>query len=132
MGMTRTSNGFTIIELLFISVLLTIASVFFFVQKNNIEITATDNNKKAAINAMYYSLEEVFYPANGYYPSSVSSANLKSVDPTLFSDADGNLINTADSAYVYKPINCEDDRCRGYTLAATLNNEADYIKTNKN
>lgn len=130
--MKKHSDGFTIIELIFISVLLTVASIFFFIQKNNIEVTATDNSKKAAINAMYYSLEEVFYPTNGYYPSSINSDNLKSVDPTLFTDADDKLINTADSAYTYKPTNCENDRCKGYTLVADLTDEADYIKTNKN
>lgn len=132
MYMTRHSDGFTVIELVFISTLLTIASIFFFIQKNNIEVTAADNSKKAAINAMYYSLEEVFYPANGYYPASINSDNLKSVDPTLFTDIDGNLINTTDSAYAYKPVNCENDHCKGYTLLATLKNEADYTKTNKN
>ena len=130
--MTRHHNGFTIVELIFISALLAIASVFFFIQKNNIGVTATDNSKKTAINAMYYSLEEVFYPANGFYPSSINSDNLKSVDPALFTDADGNLINTAGSAYAYKPTNCENDRCKGYTLVADLTDEADYIKTNRN
>lgn len=125
-------NGFTVIELLFIVLLLGAASVLFFIQKNNIEVSAHDNAKKTAINAMYYSLEEVFYPTNKYYPQSISSENLKSVDPKLFTDPDEIELGTAGSAYTYSPTNCNDNKCKSYTLKSTLNNEADYIKTSKN
>lgn len=130
--MKNRNNGFTIIELIFITVILAVAGIFFFIQKNNLQVTAVDNSKKVAINAMYYSLEEVFYPENKYYPQTISSDNLKSVDPDLFTDPDGIKINTSGSAYSYKPVNCENEKCKGYTLKATLDNEADYIKTNKN
>lgn len=130
--MTKQSEGFTVIEIIFVAVILAIASIFFFVQKNGLEITANDNIKKTAINAMYYSLEEVFYPANKYYPQSISAENLKSVDPDLFDDPDGFTINTAGSAYTYKPTNCEAEKCKGYTLTATLEDEDDFKKTNKN
>lgn len=130
--MVKRLNGFTVIELLFIVVLLGAASVLFFIQKNNIEVSAQDNAKKTAINAMYYSLEEVFYPTNKYYPQSISSENLKSVDPKLFTDPDEIELGTAGSAYTYSPTNCNDNKCKSYTLRSTLNNEADYIKTSKN
>jgi len=130
--MTKQSEGFTVIEIIFIATLIAFASVFFFIQKNNLEITANDNTRKSAINAMYYSLEEVFYPANKFYPSTISSDNLKSMDPELFSDTDGKMINTAGSAYTYKPTDCVNDKCKGYTLKTTLVNEADFEKTNRN
>ncbi len=129
--MTKRSNGFTVIELLFIVVIFIVSSVFVFIQKQNIETLNLDKQKKTAINAMYYGLEEVFYPANGYYPQSISSDNLKSVDPDLFNDPDGRAINTADSSYSYKPTNCTDGKCTEYTLKTSLKNEADYAKTNK-
>lgn len=130
--MIKSSNGFTVIELVFIVLLLGAASVLFFMQKNNIEVISQDNTKKTAINAMYYGLEEVFYPANKYYPQSISSDNLKSVDPTLFTDPNGIKIGTAGSAYTYSPTNCMENKCKSYTLKSTLANEADFIKTNKN
>lgn len=130
--MNRKNEGFTVIEIIFVTVILAIASIFFFIQKNSLQVTADDNAKKTAINSMYYSLEEVFFPANNYYPQSISSDNLKSVDPDLFDDPDGLTINTAGSAYTYKPVNCEAEKCKGYTLKATLENEEDYKKTNKN
>lgn len=130
--MTKHSNGFTVIELVFITVLVGLASILFFAQKNNIEVVANDEAKKVAINAMYYGLEEVFYPANKYYPQSIGSEILKSVDPALFTDSDGILINTAGSSYSYSPTDCTDGKCKSYTLKTTLENESDFIKTNKN
>ena len=130
--MIRKSYGFTVIELIFIAVLLCAASVLFFMQKNSIEVIAQDNTKKTAINAMYYSLEEVFYPANKFYPQTIDSNNLKSVDPVLFTDPNGTKLGTVGSTYTYSPTNCTENKCKSYKLKSTLSNEAEYIKTNKN
>jgi len=130
--MRKSANGFTIIEVIFIATVVGIASIFFFIQKQNMATVATDNSKKVAINSMYYGLEEVFYPANGYYPQTIGSDNLKSVDPSLFTDPAGKLINTSGSTYSYRPLNCTDNKCRGYTLQTTLENENDFIKTSRN
>lgn len=130
--MTKRSDGFTVIEIIFVAVLVSIASVLFFVQKQSLEVTARDDTRKIAVNAMYYSLEEVFYPANKYYPQTISSDNLKSVDPVLFTDPDGIAINTASSSYTYSPTNCTDNQCKSYTLKSTLEKEADFTKTSRN
>jgi len=129
--MAKKSNGFTVIELIFIIVLIGFASILFFVQKNNLKVTSDDNTKKTAINAMYYSLEEVFFAQNGYYPSTISTDNLKSVDPALFTDPNGVKLGETGSAYSYVPTNCTDNKCKSYTLKADLTNEADYTKANK-
>ena len=129
--MIKHSNGFTIIEIIFVALIAGVASVVFFVQKNNLQIVATDNTKKTAINAMYYSLEEVFYQTNKYYPQTISSDNLKSIDPALFTDPAGVKINTSGSAYTYNSTNCQDGKCKSYTLKTTLQNEADYVKASR-
>jgi hypothetical protein len=72
----------------------------------------------------------VYYPANGYYPSTVSSSNLTAIDPSLFTDPNNNKIGTAGSDYSYTPTNCVNNQCTAFTLRATLENEADYVKTN--
>lgn len=126
------SNGFTVIELIFIIVIASIVSVLFFIQKNDLQIMANDDTKKTAINAMYYSLEEVYYANNKYYPQTIDSDNLKSVDPILFTDPNGVTIGTAGSDYSYSPTNCLSNQCKSYTLKATLEKEADYIKTSRN
>lgn len=129
--MNTTKRGFTIIELLFIVVLLGAASVLFFVQKNNVEVASRDEVRKTSINAMYYSLEEVFYKNNNFYPRTISETILPSVDPVLFEDPEGVKIGEADSEYRYEGTNCDGDACKSYTLRTTLENEADYIKTNR-
>ena len=130
--MKQMSKGFTVIEIIFVALIAGFAGVIFFVQKNNIQTVANDNERKIAINAMYYSLEEVFFAKNGYYPQNISADNLPSVDPKLFKDPSGNEINTKNSDYTYTPSNCENNKCKEYQLKTTLENEADYIKSNKN
>lgn len=125
------SRGFTVIELLIVVVLLAGASVLFFIQKNNVEVAAKDEMRKTSINAMYYSLEEVYFKQNGTYPRSLNTEVLPSVDPELFKDPNGVKIGEANSNYNYEASDCENDKCKAYTLRTTLQNEDDYIKTNK-
>lgn len=130
--MKKYSSGFTVIELLFVTTIFAIASIFFFIQKNNVEVFADDNTKKTAINAIYYSLEEVFYPENKFYPQTIDVDILRAVDPDAFSDPYGLTINTSGSSYTYKATDCENSMCKGYTLTATLEKENDYTKKNRN
>lgn len=132
--MTNTSKnyGFTLIEIIFVTAIFSFASVIFFVQKNNLNVLNEDKLRKTSINAMHYSLEEVFYKATSYYPQSINSENLKSVDPELFTDTNGKKINENGSAYSYKSVNCNTEgKCKGYELKTTLQKESDYIKTNR-
>ena len=48
-----------------------------------------DEQRKEALNAMYYALEEGFHAKNGYYPEKISEENLKVMDPSLFTDPNG-------------------------------------------
>lgn len=130
--MTKTSRGFTVIELLLIIVVTALASVLFFIQKNNIEVVARDNQRKTAINAMYYSLEEVFYTSNNFYPQLINKTNLPSVAPELFADPFDVTIGDGASDYRYEATNCIDTKCKGYTLRSSLENEADFIKESRN
>ena len=131
-AMIKRTQGFTVIEIIFIIIILGIASVLFFVQKNDLAVAARDQQRKTAINAMYYGLEEVFYKANNYYPETINETNLPSVDPALFTDPDGAKIGSSDSNYRYEATNCTDNKCKAYTLRTTLEKEADYVKTSRN
>lgn len=130
--MARRTSGFTVLELVFIIVVLSAASVIFFVQKNNISLAARDEQRKTAINAIYYSLEQVYYKQNNAYPKTVTSAILPSVDPAQFIDPAGVKIGDNTSDYRYEPAGCTDNNCRSYTLRTTLENEADFVKTSIN
>ncbi len=130
--MNKQSSGFTIIEISFVVLLLGIASVFFFIQKNDLSIINRDNQNKIAINAMYYNLENVFYPANKFYPQTISSDILKAMDPSLFTDTNGVKLGDTGSIYIYEPTNCVDQKCKSYILKTSLENEADFTKTSIN
>lgn len=136
----KKSNGFTALEMVFIIILLGIACLFFFTQRNTIKAAARDDQRKTAINAMYYSLEEVFYKQHSYYPQTIDEKILPSVDPSLFIDPDNikmgkaQIIDgvTVQPDYYYEPVNCSfDGKCQSYTLRGLLENEADFIKKSR-
>ena len=127
----KSNRGFTVVELLIVVAVLAAASVIFFIQKSNIETAARDDARRTSINAIYYSLEEVYAKANKAYPRIVSSENLPSVDPSLFTDPNGVKIGEGESDFRYEPTNCNGDTCTNYTLRTSLEQEDDYIKTNR-
>ena len=125
-------RGFTVIELLALSVLLVVIGVVFWTQKTAIETSARDDNRKTSINALYYSLEEAYYPTNKSYPKTLTSSTLPTVEPELFKDPAGVSIGTADSDFSYEGKDCTGDSCKGYTLRSKLDNEADFVKDSRN
>ena len=125
-------KGFTVVELIAAIVVLVIAGTVFYVQKKDLETTNQDSARKTAINAMYYSLEEVYYPSHKGYPRTIDEKTLPSVEPALFKDNKGVAIGDQSSLYRYEPTGCDGDLCKGYTLRADLEREADYVKNSRN
>lgn len=124
-------RGFTILELSVVIIFATLAVVLFFIQKINTDAMHRDEQRKEAINAMYYALEEGFFAQNNYYPETISEENLKVMDPALFTDPSGINIGTEGSTYSYNPANCDNGKCKEYTLRATLEKEEEYIKKSR-
>lgn len=127
----KSSRGFTVIELLIVVALFATASVVFFIQKNTVEVAARDNDRKTSINAMYYSLEEVYFKENGSYPRTLNEETLPSVAPEAFKDPAGVKIGESSSDFRYEPLDCQQNACKSYSLRTILENEDDYIKTNR-
>lgn len=128
----KSTRGFTVVELLIVVAVLAAGSILFFMQKSQIETVARDEQRKTAINAMYYSLEEVYYKNHKSYPRTISTDTLPSVDPDLFKDTAGVKIGESNAEYHYEPTNCDGDACKSYSLWTPLENEADYKKTSRN
>lgn len=128
----KNKSGFTLIELIIVIVFASLALILFFVQKINIDAMERDDRRKIAINAMYYGLEEGYYAKNGYYPETISEENLTVIDPSLFTDPSGIVLGETGCSYTYEAANCEDGKCKEYTLRAVLEKEEDYIKKNRN
>ena len=128
----NSKKGFTVLEIIIVAVFATLALILFFVQKSNIDAMQRDEDRKTAINAMYYALEESFYKDHKYYPEQISEDNIKVIDPALWTDPSGINLGDLGSSYTYEAANCKDGKCKEYTLKATLEKEDTYIKNNRN
>ena len=128
----KRSAGFTVIEILVAIVFLGAAALLLLIQKGNLEAAKRDQDRKVAINAMYYNLEEVFYEKNSYYPAKIDSKVLRAMDPELFTDPHGIKMNEEGAGYRYEGLDCSNDICRAYKLTSTMEKEAEYVKTNRN
>jgi len=128
----KRSQGFTVIELIVVVVFVAAAATLLFIQRSNLQASHRDADRKTAINAMYYSLEEVYYAKNGFYPAKIDSKTLPSADPDLFTDPDGTLMNETGAEYHYKGLNCSlDNHCKSYKLTADMEREATYAKLSR-
>ncbi len=125
-------QGFTILEVIVVGVFASLLLIFFFIQKSNIDAMQRDEDRKTAINAMYYALEESFYKENGYYPEHISEENIKVIDPALWTDPLGINLGQTGSSYSYEPANCKEGKCKEYILKANLEKEDAYVKYNRN
>ena len=127
----KRERGFTILELVVVIFFASLLLILFFLQKLNLDAMHRDEQRKEAINAMYYALEEGFQAKNGYYPENISEENLKVMDPSLFTDPSGINLGQEDSDYTYEAANCTNGKCKEYTLKARLEKEDTYIKKNR-
>ena len=127
----RHKKGFTIIELIIVATFVGLLFILFFVQKSNLDAYERDEDRKTAINAIYYALEESFYKEHGYYPETISEENITVIDPALWTDPSGYNLGDPKSSYSYQPADCDNGRCQKYILKADLEKEAAFIKTNR-
>lgn len=128
----KRKSGFTLLEIIIVAVFATLLLILFFIQKSNVDAMHRDEQRKEAINAMYYAIEEAFYPAHGYYPDSISESNIKAIDPALWTDPFGYNLGMEGTSYFYEPANCTEGKCKEYVLRAELEKEDMYIKRNRN
>lgn len=123
------TRGFTVVEIIVAVMFLVFAGILFVSQKRDIEAANRDTSRKTAINAMYYNLEELYYPANKSYPRTIGPDTLKAMDPELFKDPNGVMLGDEGSNYRYEGTNCEGNACKSYSLRADLEHEEDFVKT---
>lgn len=128
----KPKKGFTVLEIIIVAAFASLLLILFFIQKANIDAMGRDEQRKTAINAMYYALEESFYKDHGYYPESISEDNIRVIDPALWTDPLGFNLGDSFSSYSYEPANCKEGKCKEYILKAILEKEDTYIKSNRN
>lgn len=128
----KDKKGFTLIEILIVGAFAALLVILFFIQKANVDAMDRDDDRKTAINAMYYALEEYYYPKYGYYPAEISEEVLPVIDPQLFTDPFGVNLGGEGSTYSYDAANCNaENQCKEFILRAQLEKEDTYIKKGK-
>lgn len=145
MGVMKREKGFTVVEVMVVFVVLVVLAVFFVIQRQGLEKANRDQQRKTAINTMYYALVNSYYKDNGYYPRVIDRQQLNMVDPTLFTDPSGNTLEGDKCTYTdkdnkqqtngkceyhYTTSSCDSDgKCQSFTLSADLEAESDYVKS---
>lgn len=125
----RKQQGFTVVEVIFVIIVLLAAGLIFWHQKVVISGKDRDLERKTAINAMSYALDHVYYAQKHYYPQTLTPQTFSVISPDLMKDPAGRIIGDQDSDYRYEPANCSAGHCQAYTLRSQLEYEADYVKT---
>lgn len=128
----RKQSGFTALELIVAIFIVLAGGTIFLVQKNALSAQHRDTQRKIAINAMYYNLEEVVHSSLGGYPATLTSAQLKAMDSALLKDPNGIAVGETGSDYSYEPSSCSGTVCQHYTLRTTLEREATFERKSRN
>lgn len=142
-------QGFTIVELLIVIVVIGILAALVITTFTGIQQKARNTERETDIKAMQGQVE-AYYAQNGRYPtlanlndSSFRSTNMKGLDAEALKDPKGaaqTLVGAAAAnsyAYAVTPANCDNASggtdCSGYTLTATyegtVNGSTTYVKT---
>lgn len=120
----RRDQGFTIIELLFALTLTIIVGTLILVQKNDIDASHRDRQRKTAVNAIYYGLKEGYYPTKKNYPTSIDGKTLPYILPESFKTVGDDVYKVR-----YIGLDCKDGSCQRFELKVKLEKEAEYIKS---
>lgn len=146
-------QGFTIVELLIVIVVIGILAALVIVTYSGIQQKARDTERKTDINAQHGQVE-AYQAENGKYPTLANmqnrswvSSNLKGLDLAALQDPkwsssiaactdssslaiDSNSPQVDCYAYQPTPSGCDNTStdCTGYTLTATLEGGGTYVK----
>lgn len=130
----KRSEGFTIVELLIVIVVIGILAALVLNTFQGVQARARDTERKTDINAIHTQLE-VFYNDNGYYlatAADLTTGNLPGVAADALTDPGRDDIGSGDYNYAAVPSGCDNSStdCTGYTLNATLEEETTAYSKN--
>jgi type II secretion system protein G len=149
MTLHRKQQGFTIVELLIVIVVIGILAALVVTTFTGIQAKARDTERQTDIKAIHGQLE-AYYAQNGAYPALADvndatwrSTNMKGLDAEALKDPKGTAqtlaATTSTTSYGYAPTQTDNSacttaaaNCTKYTLTATLEGGGTYSKTNLN
>jgi type II secretion system protein G len=144
MSLKLKQQGFTIVELLIVIVVIGILAALVITTFTGIQQRARNTERETDIKAIHGQVE-AYYAQNGRYPTlaNVNDAtwrgtNMKGLDGGALQDPKGSaqtlVASPAANSYAYAvtPATCDNGAngdCTGYTLTATLEGGSTYVKT---
>jgi prepilin-type N-terminal cleavage/methylation domain-containing protein len=149
MSLNRKQQGFTIVELLIVIVVIGILAALVITTFTGIQQKGRNTERTTDIKAMHGQIE-AYYAQNGKYPtlanmndSTWRGSNMKGLDPEALKDPKGSgqtlVAAAAANAYSYDVTAtgggaCDNTTtdCAAYTLTATLEGGGTYTKNNLN
>lgn len=147
MTLKRKQQGFTIVELLIVIVVIGILAALVITTFTGIQQKARNTERQTDIKALHGQVE-AYYAQNGKYPtlanlndSTWRSTNMKGLDADALKDPKGTAQTlvatpTADAySYAATPANCDNGAggdCTTYVLTATNEGGGTYVKNSLN
>jgi type IV pilus assembly protein PilA len=146
MTLQRKQQGFTIVELLVVIVVIGILALITVTTFAGVTQRSRDAKRQSDVNAIHGQLE-AYYAQNSKYPTLANlndatfrTANMKGLDPAALQDPSGanNTVVAAPVAkayaYAVTPSGCDNSTtdCTGYTLTATKEGGGTYVKNSLN
>ena len=139
----KKEQGFTIVELLIVIVVIGILAALVITTFNGIQQKGRDTERQTDIKALHGQLE-AYYAQNGRYPTLANvndttfrTTNMKGLDSAALKDPKGSAEElkaaTTTNFYVYtvSPSACDNTTtdCTGYVLSAKLEGKIDNLDT---
>lgn len=147
MSLNRKQQGFTIVELLIVIVVIGILAALVITTFTGIQKKARDTERTTDIKAIHGQVE-AYYAQNGKYPtlgnlndSAWRTANMKGLDQEALKDPKNQTASPYDLvaapaanvySYAVTPAGCDNGAggdCSGYTFTATLEGGGTFTKT---
>lgn len=147
MKISKKQEGFTIVELLIVIVVIGILAALVITTYTGIQAKARNSKRQTDVQAIQTQLE-AYFAQSGHYPSltdmnssSWRTTNMKSLDADALKDPQGTaqtlVASPVAKSYAFAVTNssgtsCESDdtTCAQYTLTATLEGGSTYVKSN--
>lgn len=125
---SSSQSGFTVAEVFIALAMLLGAGFLIYNQWQYFSLVERNADRRTAINAVHYYLQEVYEPQHGGYPVMLQTDDISAIEGDHLRDPAGRLVTEFQSDLRYEPGSCSEGVCQRYTLRANLEQATDFIR----